>query len=155
MGNFMKTFLLGRLGTDPDFRYTPDGTPVCTFTMAVNDIISKEVSPECPKGWKESFNGKSWEVTYWYRVTTWRRLAENVNTYLHKGNDVFVEGQMTGEAKDGTVNARAWADKNTGEPRASFEITSRNVQFIGKGDGNGGRPFPDEPPGSTQTETPF
>jgi single-strand DNA-binding protein len=67
-------------------------------------------------------------------------LAETCNEYLAKGRQVYVEGEIRGEANGGTQNPRIWTAKD-GEPRASFEITARVVKFIGRrGDGNGGVP---------------
>ena len=72
--------LVGRLGRDPEMRYTPDGTPVCTFSVAVN------------RRWK-SQEGQQVEETTWFRVSAWRKLAELCNEYLSKGRLVMVIGR--------------------------------------------------------------
>ncbi|HHN94400.1 MAG TPA: single-stranded DNA-binding protein [Anaerolineae bacterium] len=141
---FHRISLIGFVGQDPQMRYTPDGTPVTNFSVATRQVVSKERVGTCPKGWKESRNGKNWELTTWFRVTAWRRLAEAVNEYVAKGNQVFVEGELRGEASDGTQNPRIWQG-NDGQSRASFELTARTVKFLGRRD-NGGPPIGEPPP---------
>ena len=124
------------------------GTPVTNFSLATNKRISKERNPNCPQGWKESYNGKHWELTTWWRITCWRKLAEIVNQYVEKGSQVFVEGEMHGEAADGTCNVRVWTG-NDGVAKASFELTARDVKFMGKGGSGGsggGAPVGEPPP---------
>jgi single-strand DNA-binding protein len=127
-------------------RYTPDGTPVTNFSVATTEKISKAKVADCPKGWKDSYNGKNWEQTTWFRVTCWRGLAESVNQYVEKGSQLFIEGKMAGEAADGVLNPRVW-NGNDGTARASFELTASKVQFLDSKSGNGGAPIGDEPPG--------
>jgi single-strand DNA-binding protein len=113
-------------------------------------VVSKERVAGCPTGWKESLNGNNWELTTWFRVTAWRKLAEAVNQYLEKGSQVFVEGELRGEASDGSQNPRIWQGKdqagNPGQHRASYEITARTVKFLGKREGNRGAPVGEPPP---------
>jgi len=82
---FHRVTLIGHVGQDPQMRYTPDGTPVTSFSVATKTTISKDTNPQCPAGWKESYNGRSWELTTWFRITCWRKLAEIVNQYVTKG----------------------------------------------------------------------
>ena len=142
---FHRVTIIGFVGQDPEMRYAPDGTPVCNFSVATRQVVSKERVAQCPQGWKESLNGKAWELTTWFRVTTWRKLAEATNTYLSKGQQVFVEGELKGEADSGTQNPRIWVG-NDGEHRASYEVTARTVKFLGKREGNGGAPIGEPPP---------
>jgi single-strand DNA-binding protein len=143
---FQRVTLIGNVGRDPEMRYTPDGTPVANFSVATTQARSKANQPECPNGWKESYNGRNWELTTWWRVTCWRGLAETVNQYLSKGRQVFVEGEVSGEAVNGSLNPRVWTG-NDGVARASFEITARNVKFIGSREDSGtGTPPVGEPP---------
>jgi len=96
-----KLIAIGNLARDPELRSTPNGIPVCTFTIAVN-------------GRKQD------EPATFFRVTAWRQLGENCNRYLTKGKKVFVSGPVsvsTYTAKDGTA-------------RASMEITAEDVEFI-------------------------
>jgi len=90
-------------------RYTPDGTPVTSFSVATT------------RKWTNA-EGQQQEKTTWFRVTAWRRLAETCNQYLSKGRLVLVEGY---------VDVSAWSDKTSGEARATLELTARVVRFLG------------------------
>ena len=156
---FQRVTLIGRVGQDPQMRYTPDGTPVTNISVATKEVISKTKfdgsERPCPQGWKESYNGRNWEITTWWRVTCWRGLAETVNQYLSKGQQVFVEGQVSGEAADGKQEPRVWQG-NDGSHRASFELTARTVKFLGSRDGGGGAPIGEPPPeGFEEDALPF
>jgi single-strand DNA-binding protein len=143
---FQRITLIGHVGQDPQMRYTPEGTPVTSFSVATKTTVSKARTPECPAGWKESYNGKNWELTTWWRVTAWRQLAETVNQFVNKGMLVFVEGEVKGEAVNGSQNPRVWTG-NDGVARASFEITARTVKFLsGRGEGAAGAPMGEAPP---------
>jgi single-strand DNA-binding protein len=137
---FQRITLIGHVGQDPQMRYTPDGTPVTSFSVATKETISKSLpgggERPCPNGWRESYNGRAWEVTTWWRVTCWRGLAETTNQFVTKGMLVFVEGNMQGEALDGTIRPRVWTG-NDGIARASFELTARTVKFMSRA-GEGG-----------------
>src|SRR5512139_4228792 len=126
---FHRVTLIGRVGQEPQMRYTPDGTPVTSFSVATTTRLGKERNPECPEGWKESFNGRNWELTTWWRITAWRQLAETVNQFVNKGMLVFVEGEVRGDAVNGSQNPRVWTG-NDGQPRANFELTARTVKFL-------------------------
>jgi single-strand DNA-binding protein len=142
---FHRLTIIGFVGQDPAMRYTPDGTPVTNFSVATRQAVSKERVGTCPRGWKESLNGKNWELTTWIRVTCWRKLAEAVNEYLERGSQVFVEGELRGDAESGNQNPRIWVG-NDGQHRASYEITARTVKFLGKREGNGGPALGEPPP---------
>jgi len=157
---FQRVTIIGHVGQDPQMRYTPDGTPVTNVSVATKETVSKNMpgggTRPCPTGWKESYNGKSWEVTTWWRVTCWRSLAENVNQYVTKGMQVFVEGSMHGEAADGKINPRVWTG-NDGVARASFEITARTLKFLGgREEGVSAPPIGEAPPeGFEEDALPF
>jgi single-strand DNA-binding protein len=141
---FHRLTIIGFVGQDPAMRYAGDGTPVTNFSVATRQVVSKDRVPDCPAGWKESLNGQNWELTTWFRVTAWRRLAEACNQYLAKGSQVFVEGELRGDAEDGSQNPRIWQG-NDGEHRASYEVTARTIKFLGRRD-NGGAPVGAPPP---------
>lgn len=101
--------LLGKLGRDPEMRYTSDGKPVTTFSLAVNDYVNKE------------------KVTAWFKVTVWGNRAETANQYLKKGSSVQVIGKLQFDKETG--GPRLWDDKN-GKARSSFEVTADDVVFI-------------------------
>jgi single-strand DNA-binding protein len=153
---FHRVTLIGRVGQDPQMRYTPDGVPVTSFSVATTTTMSKDRKPECPNGWKESYNGKNWELTTWWRITCWRQLAETVNSYVNKGMQVFVEGEVAGDAVNGSQNPRVWTG-NDGVARASFELTARTVKFLGgRGEGAAGPPMGEPPPeGLEEDSLPF
>lgn len=140
MAGFEQVEYIGNLGSDPEMRYTPDGTPVTNFSIAVNSGYTKD-------------DGTKIEQVKWVRVSAWRRLAEVCNEYLEKGRQVHVIGTTNGERvqmDDGSfvIQPRVWQDKN-GNYRASYEITARNITFLGGGNGGGasagGPPAPEEP----------
>lgn len=110
---YSKTIAVGRVGRDSELSYTPDGTPVTNFSVAVN------------KQWTRS-DGSHVKETTWYRVTVWRRLAEICGDYVKKGMLVLVEGEIK-PGDDG--NPRTWTT-NSGETRSSYELTATAVQFL-------------------------
>jgi single-strand DNA-binding protein len=119
---YQKVTIIGNLGSDPQMRYTPDGTPVTSFSVATN------------RRWTDQ-SGEPQERTVWFRVSAWRKLAETCNQYLSKGRTVFVEGELEADAQSG--GPRVWTD-NSGNTRASYEIRAREVKFIGGGQGGAG-----------------
>ena len=106
---FQQVTLIGNLGDAPEMRYTPSGTPVASFSLAVN------------KAWTTQ-DGERQEKTTWFRVTVWRKQAEMVAQFLTKGRQVLVIGEMQ--------EAHAWSDKE-GNPRATLEVTAQFVKFLG------------------------
>jgi single-strand DNA-binding protein len=102
-----KVILIGRLGKDPDVRYTPDGTMVTNFNLATDEQ------------WKDK-NGEKVQRTEWHRIVTWGKLAEICGNYLVKGKLVFVEGR---------IQTRSWEDKE-GVKRFTTEIIASNMQML-------------------------
>lgn len=109
-----KVFVLGRLGGDPEVRYTPSGAAVANFNMATNE------------SWTDK-EGQKQERTEWHRIVVWGKLGELCGQYLTKGRQAFVEGR---------IQTRDWTDKE-GNKRYTTEIIAQNVQFLG---GAGDRP---------------
>ncbi len=107
---YQSTTVIGHLGRDPEMRFTPDGTPVTTFSVATT------------RRWNNP-DGQAQEKTTWFRVTAWRKLAETCNQFLTKGQLVLVEGD---------VEASAWSDKTSNEARATLELRARTVRFLSK-----------------------
>ncbi|MEA3440295.1 MAG: single-stranded DNA-binding protein [Chloroflexota bacterium] len=81
MPNLNKVQLIGRLGKDPETRFTPSGTKVTAFSMAVN------------RYWRDA-DGEKKEATEWVNIETWGGLAETCETYLKKGSLVYIEGRL-------------------------------------------------------------
>ncbi|MBA3712586.1 MAG: single-stranded DNA-binding protein [Pyrinomonadaceae bacterium] len=113
--SFNKLIVVGNLGRDPEMRYTPQGTPVCTFSVASNER-------------RKDRAGEQQDITTWFRVTVWGKQAENVSKYLTKGRMVYVEGRL---------HVEEWTDKE-GKPRHTLEVNASDVQFIDGGQGGGG-----------------
>lgn len=103
-----KVIILGRLGQDPELKYTPSGAAVCNFSLATSE------------SWTDKA-GQKQEKTEWHRIVVWGKLAELCNQYLAKGRQAFVEGKL---------QTRSWDDKD-GTKRYSTEIMANTVQFIG------------------------
>jgi len=98
-----KLFIIGSLGRDPELRSTPNGIPVCTFSVGV----TRRKGNEEPQ-------------TDWFKVTTWRQLAENCQRFLAKGRKVAVIGSVT-------LNTYK---KANGEAGASMEVNADEVEFL-------------------------
>lgn len=125
---FEQIMLIGNLTADPELRYTPSGDAVCNFSMATN------------RKWTTAAGEKQEQVTWW-RITSWGKQGEAINTYLSKGNQVQVVGRMNPD-KD-TGNPRIWND-HSGEARASYEINASTVNFLQGGTNQAeGRPSRD------------
>jgi single-strand DNA-binding protein len=112
--SYQKIIIVGNLGRDPEMRYTPDGTPVTNFSVAVNRRWNKR-------------DGAQGEETTWFRVTAWRRQAEVAAEHLSKGRQVMVEGRMTPDKVTG--GPRVWTGQD-GVARANFEITAQRIIFL-------------------------
>lgn len=153
---FHRITLIGNVGRDPQMRYTPEGVAVTDFSVATKETISKTMPDgrqrSCPQGWQESYNARNWELTIWWRVTCWRKMAETVNQYLTKGQQVFVEGTVSGDAADGKLNPRVWTGQD-GVARASFEITAQTVKFLGSREAAAGAPVGEPPPEEIEEDT--
>lgn len=108
MASFNKIIIVGYLGRDPELRYTPDGTPVCNFSVATTER-------------RKDRNGEMQDVTTWFRVNVWRRQAEVASQYLKKGRQVYVEGRLS---------QSEYQDRE-GQTRVSLEINASDLHFIG------------------------
>jgi single-strand DNA-binding protein len=111
--SFNRVILVGNLGRDPELRYTPQGTPVCSFTMATNER-------------RKDKTGEMQDQTTWFRVTLWGRQAETASQYLTKGRPVYIEGRLRVEE---------WTDRD-GKPRHTLEVHATDMQFLGGGRGD-------------------
>jgi single-strand DNA-binding protein len=101
-----KVILIGRLGADPEIRYTLDGKPVATFRIATNEVIIK--------------NGEKEVFTEWHRIVAFGRLAEICGEYLSKGTQVYIEGKL---------RTRKFEDKQ-GNQRYITEIVANILQIL-------------------------
>ena len=118
-----KVMIIGRLGRDPEMRYTPSGRPVTTFTIATS------------RTWNTS-DGERRSETEWFNVVAWGNLAEICKQYLTKGQQVYVEGRL---------QTRHWED-NEGGKHSAIEIVANEMIMLGdRRDLN--HTAPDEEPG--------
>ena len=102
-----KAILIGRLGKDPEVRYTPDGAMVTNFNLATDEQ------------WKDK-NGEKVQKTEWHRIVAFGKLAEICGNYLVKGKLIFVEGR---------IQTRSWEDKE-GVKRYTTEIVANNMHML-------------------------
>lgn len=108
MAGVNKVILVGRLGRDPEVRYTPSGVAVANFSMATSEE------------WKDKDTGEKKERTEWHRIVAWRRLGEICGEYLHKGSQIYIEGKL---------QTRDWEDRD-GNKRYTTEIVAQNMQML-------------------------
>ncbi len=108
MSGINKVILIGRLGRDPEVRYTPDGAAIANFSIATSEE------------WKDKATGEKKERTEWHRIVAFRKLGEICGEYLSKGRQVYIEGRL---------QTRSW--EKDGVTRYSTEIVASDVQFLG------------------------
>jgi len=106
--------LIGNLGRDPEMNYTPDGTAVCKFSIAVSKPVGKGENRT--------------ESTTWYNVVAWRNLAEMLSNHLKKGQQVFIQGDLA---------VRNYTTKD-GREGYSLDVTCEKFQFLGRKADNAG-----------------
>ena len=110
---YQRLIITGNLGREPEMRFTPNGDPVTTFSVATS----------------RKYDGK--DETTWFRVSVWGKQAESCSQYLHKGSKVLVEGALKADAQG---SPRVFERKD-GTWGSSFEVTAENVRFLdGKAD---------------------
>ena len=110
-----KVILVGRLGRDPETRYTGSGQAVANFSLATDETYKDK-------------NGERQKRTVWHKIVVWGKQAEIAQQYLKKGALIFLEGR---------IQNREWQDKE-GQKRTSFEIVCQNFRMLGgRGDGGG------------------
>ena len=108
MSSLNKVMLIGRLGKDPEVRYTPDGAPVASFGLATSET------------WTDK-NGSKQEHTEWHNIIAWNKLADLCKRYLAKGRQVYIEGR---------IRSRDWTDKD-GNKRRTTEVIATQMVLIG------------------------
>ena len=112
-----KVILIGNLGNDPEVKYIPNGSAVANITVATSET------------WKDKNTGEQKEKTEWHRVVFFRRLAEIVGKYLHKGSKIYIEGKL---------QTRKWQDQS-GNDRYTTEVVANEMQML---DGKSGSSKP-------------
>jgi len=110
---YQKLIIIGNLGSNPEMRFTPNGDPVTTFSVATSRKYGEK------------------DETTWFRVSVWGKQAESCSQYLHKGSKVLVEGALKADAQG---NPRTYERKDGGWA-SSYEVTASAVKFLsGKDD---------------------
>ena len=133
-GSVNKVILIGRLGKDPEVKYTGSGTPVAKFSLATDEVFKDR-------------SGEQQKHTEWHNIVAWSKLAEICGQYLVKGKQVYIEG---------TIRSRQWEDQ-AGNKRTSHEIIARDMKMLGsKGEGERERSAAERPavPRSAEPEAP-
>ena len=114
--SFNKIILVGNLGRDPELRYTPQGSAVCSFSMATNEK-------------RRDKSGEFQNIATWFKVTLWGNQAETAAKYLTKGRQVYIEGRLRMDE---------YTDRE-GAIQKTLEVNGTDMQFIGsREDGGGG-----------------
>lgn len=125
-----KVILVGRLGHDPETRYTSSGQAVCNFTLATDETYKDRA-------------GERQKRTEWHRIVVWAKQAEIAQKYLRKGSLIFLEGR---------IQTRQWDDRE-GQKRTTVEIVASNFRMLG---GRGETPpaEPAAPAGEAESHAP-
>jgi single-strand DNA-binding protein len=110
-----KAILVGNLGKDPELRYTPSGTAVCTFSLATTDRFKNK-------------QGEQQDRTEWHNIVVWAGLAEICGKYLTKGKQIYIEGR---------IQNRSYDDRD-GNKRYITEIVASEMQMLGRASDQGG-----------------
>ena len=125
-----KVMIIGRLGREPEMRYTPNGRPVTAFSVAVN------------RAWVAG-DGDKREETEWFNVVAWGNLAEICKQHLHKGQMVYIEGRL---------QSRGWEDQD-GKKHYRTEIVANEMIMLSDRREGGEEPLSDVP--EIEEEFPF
>ncbi len=107
-GSVNKVILIGRLGKDPEIKYTPSGAPVAKFTLATDEVFKDRA-------------GEQQRRTEWHTIVAWNKLAEICGEYLTKGKQVYIEG---------SIRSHQWEDQS-GSKRTAYEIVARQMTMLG------------------------
>ena len=107
MPSLNKVTIIGNVGNEPEMRFTPNGKPVTSFSVATNWVYT---SPE----------GERRQETEWFNVVAWNRLAEQCNQFLGKGRLVYAEGR---------IHTRNWEGQD-GQPHSKIEVIANRVVFL-------------------------
>ncbi len=115
MAGVNKVILVGNLGKDPEVRHLENGTPVCSFSLATSET------------YKDRTTGERKTNTEWHNIVLWRGLAEVAEKYLHKGDQVYIEGKLV---------TRSWEKDNV--TRYTTEIVGNNMTMLSNRNQQGG-----------------
>ncbi|HEV2232064.1 MAG TPA: single-stranded DNA-binding protein [Terriglobia bacterium] len=108
-GSVNKVILIGRLGKDPELKYTPSGVAYAKFSIATDETFKDRA-------------GEQQKRTEWHNIVAWNKLAEICGEYLTKGKQVYIEG---------SIRSRQWEDAQSGSKRTAYEIIAQRMQMLG------------------------
>lgn len=128
MASFNRITIVGYLGRDAELRYTPQGTAVCSFSVATTER-------------RKDRAGEYQDITTWFNVSVWGSRAESTSQYLSKGKLVYLEGRLT---------QREYQDRD-GNTRMSLDVNASDLQFVGPR-GDDAPPMRDEPAAKPQAQ---
>lgn len=111
--SFNQATFTGNLGRDPEIRYTPQGTPICDFSIAVNN--------------RKKVDGQWVDEAMWVKVKVWGKQAESCSQYLSKGRPVLVSGK---------ISLENWTSRDS-KPMTTLVLDASDVKFLGDGGGSG------------------
>lgn len=130
MASLNRVEIIGRLGRDPELKYSQNGAAICRLNVATDESYTDR-------------EGNRVQKAEWHSVVVFQKAAEHCSQYLSKGSLVFVEGSLS---------TREWQDQQ-GQKRYSTEIKAQRVQFLDKKDG--GKPSSSLPSESYGMDVPF
>ena len=107
MPSLNKVTIIGNIGSEPEMRFTPNGKPVTSFTVATNRVYTTS-------------EGERKQETEWFNVVAWNRLAEQCNQFLAKGRLVYAEGR---------IHTRNWEGQD-GQQHTRVEVIANSVIFL-------------------------
>ena len=123
MPSVNKVIIIGNVGKDPEVRYLPSGSAICSITVATS------------RQWRDKTSGDRQEETEWHRITLFDRMAEIAGEYLKKGRPVYVEGRL---------KTRKYTDKD-GVEKYATDIVATEMQLLGGREGVGAEAMPPAP----------
>ncbi len=116
MSSINKVIIIGRVGKDPELKYTAAGDAICNLSVATSE------------SWKDKNTGEKKEQTEWHKVSFFGKLAEISGQYLKKGSHVYIEGSL---------RTRKWQNKD-GQDQYTTEIRAETMKMLGSRDGDSG-----------------
>ena len=137
-GTVNRVILIGRLGKDPEIKYTPSGTPMASFSLATDEN-------------RKDAEGNRQTVTEWHNIVLWSKQAEIAGEFLKKGRLIYVEGRL---------QTRSWEDSQSGTQKYRTEVVADRFVMLGaRGDSSespesdrGSTPHPTRSPSNNRTE---
>lgn len=124
---YAKLVGIGYLGKEPEMRYSAAGVAITSFPVATKHTFTNK-------------EGEKIEQTTWWRISTFGKMAETCNQYLHKGSLIAFEGRLMPDPDTGSP--KIWTSKD-GDARASYEVTANEIKFLNRVDGPSDDPQPD------------